>query len=106
MLVSRLLAAHLLPSASAVHAQLEDCLNTARRQLSIQDEEKARLRMQLAERDALMERERRQAYAREEALQVTQAFWLWQAQPDMDDWRNCAEVSAAMSWPLCIKQAF
>ena len=92
-----------------VHAQLEECLNTARHQLSIQDEEKARLRTQLAEKDALMARERKHAHAREAALQVRisvrSAFCLWRAQPDINDWRNCAEVSAAMSWPSCTKQA-
>ena len=83
-----------------MHAQLEECLNTARHQLSIQDAEKARLRTQLAEKDALIARERQQAHAREAALQVRSAFCLWRAQPDVYEWRNCAEVSAAMSWPI------
>ena len=88
-----------------VHAQLEECLNTARHQLSIQDAEKARLRTQLAEKDALIAREREQAHEREEALQVRFALCLWRVQPDTHDWRNYGEVSAAMSWPLCTKQA-
>ena len=95
-----------MPSACVVHAQLEECLNTARHQLSIQDEEKARLRTQLAEKDTLIARERKQAHEREEALQVRFALCLWQVQPDTHArWPNCGEVSAAMSWPLCTKQA-
>ena len=64
----------MLPSACVVHAQLEECLNTARHQLGIQDEEKARLRTQLAEKDALIARERQQAHVREAALQVRSAL--------------------------------